>query len=134
MPLVVISLFSIGISFYCYNFKDLEGAGIAIIIFIGLFILFFALGVGGGVWTVNSEIFPLHLRSTAVGITSSANWVGNFIISMSFLSMMSFELGQVLIWFILGSFAIYYWIFVYQRLPETKGVSLEKVLKLFEDY
>mmetsp|Transcript_28652 Transcript_28652/g.5190 ORF Transcript_28652/g.5190 Transcript_28652/m.5190 type:complete len:87 (+) Transcript_28652:402-662(+) len=85
------------ISFYWFNYLDKEDAGIAIYVFLGVFILFFALGVGGGVWTVNSEIFPLHLRSTAVGITSSSNWIGNFIISMSFLSMMSFEIGQLLI-------------------------------------
>ncbi|KAG9316840.1 putative sugar transporter [Chiua virens] len=33
-------------------------------------------------WVIPSEIFPLHLRSTGISITTSATWMSNFVIGL----------------------------------------------------
>jgi len=50
---------------------------------------------------------------------------------MSFLSLTSFDLGEVGVWVLLAFFSAMTWIMIYKYLPETKGYSLEEILSLF---
>lgn len=68
----------------------------------------------------------------AVSITTTSNWVSNFVISMSFLSLTSFDLGEVAVWVILAIFSFLTWLMIYKYLPETKGYNLEEILNLFK--
>ena len=61
------------------------------------YIFFFAPGMGPIPWTVNSEIYPLWARSTCNSIATSTNWGFNFIVSMTFLSLMKTMTEQVLL-------------------------------------
>lgn len=82
-------------------------------------------------WTVNSEIYPTKVRAVAVSIATTVNWIFNLIVSMTFIS-----LANAITPF--GSFALYAGvallggIFLYFRLPETKGRSLEEIQALLE--
>ncbi|KAH3880847.1 hypothetical protein DPMN_004769 [Dreissena polymorpha] len=38
-------------------------------------------------WTINSEIYPLWARSTAIAIASCTYWVFNLLVSMTFLTL-----------------------------------------------
>ena len=38
-------------------------------------------------WTVNSELYPLWCRSTCFAIATSFNWLFNFLVAMTFLSL-----------------------------------------------
>jgi hypothetical protein len=51
-----------------------------------LFVASFAIGMGPTPWTVNSEIYPLKVRSIGNSIATMANWAANLIVSFSFLS------------------------------------------------
>lgn len=51
-------------------------------------VLFLSLGMGPMPWTINSEIYPLWARGFCTSITTSASWLGNLIISASFLSLL----------------------------------------------
>merc|ERR1712190_114476 len=93
------------------------------------FVFNFAYGFGPIVWVYCSEIFPLRYRARCIGVSTMANWVGNFIIAQ-FTPMLldSIQFGT---FFIFGVFC-FFSIFISAWLPETKGVPLELVQKLFD--
>ena len=35
-------------------------------------------------WLLNAEVYPLRVRGKAAGLGTSANWVANFAVSMTF--------------------------------------------------
>ena len=130
LPGCVVSLLSLAYSFYLLiYFENLaEFAKWCALVSLLLYIAFFSIGMGSTPWTVNSEIYPLRLRSIAVGLATMANWISNFVVSMTFLSIMSSEPGEVLAWVVLAGFALFW---VYYVIPETKGKRLEEILPSF---
>jgi MFS transporter, SP family, galactose:H+ symporter len=53
-----------------------------------LYLLSFSIGMGSTPWTVNSEIYPLHLRGIGNSIVATTNWVSNFTVSIFFLTLL----------------------------------------------
>lgn len=101
---------------------------------IGLFGFMFLFGGTWGqvVWTVIGEIFPTRLRGAGMGFSICAMWAGNFFVSQSFPMMNqsqylneTFNGAFPLLLFAVCSLAS--WWFVKALLPETRGVSLEKM-------
>ena len=92
----------------------------------GLFIylLSFAIGLGSTPWTVNSEIYPLHLRGVGASLSTSSNWIANYAISAIFLTLTKTDTGKVITYFSIGFFNFLFLLFVYEFVPETKGKSL----------
>ena len=52
-----------------------------------LYVGCFAFSLGPIVWLLISEIFPLPARGLGMSISTLANWVGNFLVSQFFLTM-----------------------------------------------
>ncbi|XP_050712832.1 proton myo-inositol cotransporter-like [Eriocheir sinensis] len=97
---------------------------------ISLQIFFYFLGVGPLAWTINSEIFPWWTRSMAVSITSAVNWAGCCVLGLSFLSLMEAIFMHGVFYLLTGVNLVFLLVF-YFILPETAGVSLEDMEKLF---
>ena len=76
------------------------------------------------VWTVNTEIFPIHLIGVANSIATSSNWISNFIVSSLFLTITSTDAGKVYAYLIIAAFASSAWLFIFFLLPETKGFTI----------
>lgn len=89
-----------------------------------LYLLFFSFGLSGTTWSVNTEIYPLHLVGMANSLAAATNWLSNFIVSSLFLSILSQDNGKVYAFIILAVFAKTAWFFVYCMLPETKGLPI----------
>jgi sugar porter (SP) family MFS transporter len=94
------------------------------------FIVNFAYGWGPMVWTYCAEMFPLRHRARCAGVTSTANWIGNFAVAqLTPILLGSIDFGIFLLFgfFCLVALALAWW------LPETKGVMLEEIDALFDE-
>ena len=90
-----------------------------------LYLAFFSIGLGNAPWTVNSEIYPLHLRGVGISLSTTTNWLSNYFVSQVFLTLISTDLGKVVTFACISLFSVLAFIFVYFLLPETKGKPIE---------
>ncbi|XP_065853851.1 inositol transporter 4-like [Euphorbia lathyris] len=103
--------------------------GFLAVVCLGLYIIFYAPGMGTAPWIVNSEIYPLRYRGIGGGIAAVANWTSNLIVSLTFLSMVeAFTIAGAFIFFAMVSFVAL--IFIYFLVPETKGLQMEDIEKM----
>ncbi|MCL2515448.1 MAG: sugar porter family MFS transporter [Microbacteriaceae bacterium] len=94
-----------------------------------VFIIAFGATWGPLVWVLLGEIFPSRIRARALGVAAAAQWIANFIISETFPPLSSWSLpGTYAIYAIFAALSFFFVLF---RVPETKGVALEKTEALF---
>ncbi|CAI5756326.1 unnamed protein product [Candida verbasci] len=104
--------------------------GDAMIFVTSLYIFFFASTWAGGVYSIISELYPLKIRSKAMGVANAANWLFGFLISFftSFITdSIHFYYGFVFMGCLV--FSIFFTYFV---VYETKGLTLEEVDELYQ--
>ena len=97
-----------------------------------LFVSSFGLGLGPVPWTLCAELYPMRLRSTVNSFSTASNRFGDIAASMTFLSMTSTGLGQMLTWTMYAGFAMVMWAWTYWLVPETKGLAFETVEELLK--
>lgn len=104
--------------------------GIMVPIFLFLFIASHAIGQGAVIWVFISEIFPTHLRAKGQSFGSSTHWVLAALITLFMpVALASFaNPGFVFLFF--AVMMVFQLLFVAFMMPETKGVSLEKLTQL----
>jgi sugar porter (SP) family MFS transporter len=108
-----------------------SGAGLVTLFALVAFIICFAFSMGPVTWTVINEIFPGHIRGRGVAVATAVNWGAAFLVSQSFLSLIE----AIGISWTFGLFALFCgaaWIWIFYRVPETKGQSLEQIQQLWK--
>ncbi|NOY36440.1 MAG: sugar porter family MFS transporter [Chlorobi bacterium] len=151
---IIFSLFSLGLVFAFHTSLGDMGKWLAIG-FVWIYIAFFAISLGPLGWLIISEIFPLRVRGIGSSIGSLSNWLFNGIVAFTFFKIVklftaagtgiithenlynpatnSFVTKAVdngnpagAFWFytVIGILGL---IWGYFYLPETKGISLEKI-------
>ncbi|VDN04367.1 unnamed protein product [Thelazia callipaeda] len=100
------------------------------IIFMFTFMISFAIGYAPLCWVLNSEFYPAWARSTACALSTSINWTFNLIVSLTFLTLneTATRFGA---FFVYDGFSVLALCFVFFFVPETKGITMEEVEKLF---
>lgn len=102
----------------------LHWQGMAVPIFLFMFIAAHAIGQGTVIWVFISEIFPNHLRASGQSFGSSVHWVLAAIIP-SFVPILFTRIGAAPVFAFFAFMMVLQLVFVWKMMPETKGVSLE---------
>jgi len=91
-----------------------------------VYIAGFAFSLGPVFWLMISEIFPLSHRSKAMAVCTIFNWAANFIVSYFFLQQIAL-IGKPATFWIYAFIGVLATGFIWLRVPETKGRSLEQI-------
>jgi MFS transporter, SP family, galactose:H+ symporter len=91
-----------------------------------IFIIGFAMSAGPIIWILCSEIYPLSGRDLGVTFSTATNWIANAIVGQTFLLLLA-GFGNGNTFLLYGALNAIFIIFFVLLVPETKGVSLEKI-------
>ncbi|MCW2549706.1 MAG: sugar porter family transporter [Mycobacterium sp.] len=84
----------------------------------------FAVGLGPVFWLLISEIYPVRVRGQAMSVATIANWGANFVVTVSFLSLLS-AIGNAGTFFLFAGLSIVALTYFQRQVPETKNRSLQ---------
>jgi sugar porter (SP) family MFS transporter len=118
----IISLSLVGMAFI-FNWD-----GMAVPIFLFLFIAAHAIGQGAVIWVFISEIFPNHLRAAGQSFGSTTHWVLAAIIP-SLIPVLFSTIGPGIVFLFFAGMMVFQLLFVAFMMPETKGITLEELSK-----
>ncbi len=116
----IISLGLVSLAFF------MKWEGMAVPIFLFMFIASHAIGQGAVIWVFISEIFPNHLRASGQAFGSSTHWVLAAIIP-SMVPFLFSTIGAGMVFLIFAVMMVFQLLFVIFMMPETKGKSLEEL-------
>ncbi|WP_328301022.1 sugar porter family MFS transporter [Streptomyces sp. NBC_00435] len=124
---------SLGLAAWAFSYKDTSGGDIALphtqglvaLIAANCFVLFFALSWGVVVWVLLGEMFPGRIRAAALGVAAAAQWIANWVITVSFPTLSDWNLSGAYV--IYAVFAVLSIPFILKWVPETKGKALEEM-------
>src|SRR5690606_9572822 len=78
------------------------------------------------VWVWLAEIFPLHMRGLGIGVAVFFGWLMNALLALFFPSLVA-GIGITGAFYLFAGIGVVALIFVVTQVPETRGVSLEKL-------
>ena len=134
-PLLIYGGLIMGIAMAAIGFTFYSGRmGIGALVFILLYIAGFAMSWGPVMWVLLSEIFPNSIRS-AMSLATATVWITDLIISWSFPVLddnawLTEKFHHGFAYWIYALICILAVIFVWKKVPETKGKTLEQIEKL----
>lgn len=91
-----------------------------------LFIIGFAMSAGPIIWVLCSEIYPLSGRDLGITVSTATNWIVNGIVGVTFLTLLE-DFGHGNTFLLYGGMEVLFILFFLAFVPETKGISLEKI-------
>jgi sugar porter (SP) family MFS transporter len=97
-----------------------------------LYVGAFAVSLGPIFWLLNSEIYPLRVRSKAAAVGTMTNWFFNFLVSLTFLLLID-GLGRSGAFFFYAAICVLTFFFCLRFVPETKGKHLEEIQEIFAE-
>jgi SP family sugar porter-like MFS transporter len=107
----------------CYYFHI---TGLFMLILVVAAIACYATTLGPVVWVVLSEIFPARIRGMAMAMATFSLWVACFVLTYTF-PLLNNGLGVSGTFWLYGIICVLGTIFIFAKLPETKGKSLEEI-------
>jgi sugar porter (SP) family MFS transporter len=112
------------------NAPSLPGAwGPVALVAANVFVVSFGASWGPVVWVLLGEIFPNRIRARALGVAAAAQWIANFLITVTFPPLAATSL--VVTYGMYALFAALSFVFVLRVVPETNGMALEEANTLF---
>lgn len=139
IPFMILGLLTVayGFSFLSLDVKfgppkDVDDSGAARMVLTSMiiYVAAFALGLGN-VPSMQSELYPLAVRSLGSGVATSVSWAGNFVMGLTFLPLMDLLSPSWTFVLYAGICSVGYY-FIFLIYPETAGLSLEEAAALLE--
>ena len=103
-------------------------SGLPVLILVIVAIAIYAMSLAPITWVVLSEIFPNRLRGAAMSIATFALWIACFLLTFSF-PILNKSLGSYGTFWVYSVICFAGYLFIKNKLPETKGKSLEEIEK-----
>jgi SP family sugar:H+ symporter-like MFS transporter len=101
-------------------------AGPIALVAANLYVIFFNLSWGPVMWVMLGEMFPNQIRGSALAVSGLAQWLANFIITITFPMLLS-GIGLGGAYGFYTFFALLSILFVLKMVHETKGMELEQM-------
>ncbi|KAL2671657.1 sugar transporter [Phyllosticta citricarpa] len=114
---------------YQHKWESNRAAGWATAVFVWVYISNFAFSIGCVNWIMPSEMFPPGVRSKAVGVAISTNWLSNFIVALITPRMLRSIKYGTFYFFLVFCVLLVVWVWFF--VPETKGRRIEEMDDIF---
>jgi MFS family permease len=103
-----------------------KGSGAGLSFFILSAIGIYAMSLAPLTWVLISEIFPNRIRATATSVAVISLWLAYFILVVTF-PVIEKHFGDAAAFWGYAIICVLGFLFLYKKLPETKGKSLETI-------
>ena len=128
-----LSLATVGLAFLFKDSLPIETQKIMLVGGVYVYIFFFAISLGPLGWLLISEVYPLKIRGFASSMGSFNHWFFDLCVAYSFPIMAATSLGtNGGIFFIYMTVVLLGLLFAKFIVPETKGLSLEQIEKMWK--
>ena len=137
-PLMVIGALGMAIAMLSLGFVFFSGAtGYLALFCMMLYVASFAMSWGPVTWVLLSEIFPNKIRGRALAIAVAAQWISNYLVSLTFPMMndnsyLTEKFNHGFAYWVYGIMSILAMLFIIKFVPETKGKTLEEMEELWK--
>ncbi|WP_298551469.1 D-xylose transporter XylE [uncultured Algibacter sp.] len=137
-PLMLIGALGMAVAMLALGFVFFSGAtGYLALACMMLYVASFALSWGPVVWVLLSEIFPNKIRGKAMAVAVAAQWISNYLVSLTFPMMndntaLTEQFNHGFAYWVYGIMSLLAMWFVWKYVPETKGKTLEEMESLWK--
>lgn len=131
--IMAVSMTALGFLFKIYG----TSVGTPAVVVVCIYIAGFSLSWGPVVWVMLAEIFPNSIRNQAMAIAVAAQWFMNWVVTVTFNIMdgnsaLNAAFNHGFAYWLYGGFSVLSALFVWKFVPESKGMSLENMQKLWK--
>ncbi|HET9473869.1 MAG TPA: sugar porter family MFS transporter [Steroidobacteraceae bacterium] len=137
-PLLILGALIMAVAMIALGFMfDAGSVGLGALIVVCIYIAGFSLSWGPVVWVMLAEIFPNSIRDKAMAIAVAAQWFMNWVVTVTFNIMdgstaLNAAFNHGFAYWLYGGFSVIAALFVWKFVPESKGVKLEAMKKLWK--
>jgi len=126
-PLMLVGCAGIGLSHLMIGAAYiLQLKGLAVLIFTLCSLGCYGMSLAPITWVLIAEIFPNRIRGAAISVAVSALWIACFILTYTF-PILNGALGTATTFWLYAAICFAGFVFVFFKVPETKGKSLEEI-------
>lgn len=104
--------------------------GLPLLIMVVLAIACYAMSLAPVTWVILSEIFPNRMRGLAMSIATFSLWAACFVLTYTFPMLNKLLMASGTFW-LYGIICVSGFLFIFRKLPETRGKSLEEIEQEF---
>jgi len=126
-PLLLLGAAGLAVIYTAISFCYQHGVqGWPVLLLVLAAIACYAMSLAPVTWVVISEIFPNRIRGAAMAVAVAALWLACFILTYTF-PILKDKLGPDGTFWLYAALCALGFLFIWEKLPETKGRTLEQI-------